>query len=227
VLTEWKRDTGRPSQITAEKVAAIIQGVRAGMSYHGAAKRIGVYHQVAYYWKSKGIALDLDDDLDFDRLTDAERLYILLARGVTRAEGEFEAEQIQLFLEEAEGDWRARGWLLERTFPESYSLKQHLRVDMQVSVPAAPIDPPVINVIPIEERLRSWFELAREEGIDPEEQPSNQPDCAKVDHRLGAAMHCIDCGEHVASHSALAAPPPAAAAPRWRIIDGDGRVQES
>jgi hypothetical protein len=206
VLTTWRKDYGRPSQITPEKVAAIIQGVRAGMSYTGAAKRVGVYQQLSWWWKATGIKLDLQDDLDHSKLTEAEKLYILLARAVTVAQGEFEAEQTQKLLEEIEGDWRARGWLLERRFPESYSLKQHLRVDMQVSVPAAPVEPPVVRVVPFEERIRNLAELARERERDrdqEQEQPAQQ------------------------ARPVLPAPAPKQAAPRWRILGEDGRVQES
>jgi transposase len=229
VLTTWRNDYGRPSTITAEKVAAIIQGVRAGMSYTGAAKRVGVYQQLASWWKTMGTKLDLRDDLDYSKLSEAEQLYIVLARGVTLAEGTYEWEQLCKLHREAEGDWRARAWLLERRFPEEWSRKLQLRVDLFPSLPQQPAEPPPVGP-PTAERLQALRALAAEHGISStatEPQPTAAGDgrCAEGVHRMGAGMRCIHCGASVdGGRPALPAPPQQQAAPRYKVLDDDGRV---
>jgi transposase len=203
VLTKWREPYGRPPQITTERVARIIGGVREGMSFTGAAKRAGVYNQLAFYWRTTGTKLDLRDDVDPSRLTEAEKLYILLARGVTLAQGEYEWEQTRKLHQEAEGDWKARAWILERRFPEVWGRKVQLRVDWFPQ--AAQLDGgEAVDEPTTAERVRVLMELAHQLGIqepEPKEPAAVQPHapCKQglAGHTPGPDLRCTVCGEQL------------------------------
>jgi hypothetical protein len=150
---------GRPSQVTEEKVAAIIDGVRRGMRPFSAAGLAGVYKQTFHYWLRRGEQLDLDE-VDWDRLADSERLYVVLARGVLIAQGEFEARQVARINEAAEEDWHAAKFLVERRLEEwRPAHRSYVEVSVRQAVEAPE---PTEERYTTQDRLNALAQMARE-----------------------------------------------------------------
>jgi transposase len=170
VLAPYQRPVGRPSTITPELVTALVEDVGSGLSFFWASKRRGLSHQRTLRWKQKGEQLMASEELDVSRLTEAECLYVRLARDVGITQAEFELAQIRRLLRDGGGDWRAPAWVLERRFPERWGRQARLRVDAVYSAP------PAVSVEPVEGRLRALFEYGREQGwLQEEGRPSIEP----------------------------------------------------
>jgi hypothetical protein len=201
VLAPYQKPVGRPPTITLALTARIIGEVRGGLGLRSAAWRSGVSQQCAQRWKTKGEQLWANEELDPSRLTEAECLYILLARGIGEAEAELERELVDNLRRDGQGDWRAWAWWLERRWPEVYGRKAELRVDLFRLPPPEPteqLDEPTTA-----ERMHALDEAGQQLGVTvpgerSAERPSNRDDCAQLGHRPGAGMRCVGCGKDLA-----------------------------
>jgi hypothetical protein len=198
---------GRPSAITAEKVATIVDGVRRGMSFAGAGKLAGVYQQTSHYWLRTGIKLDLDDSLDESRLTRTDRLYILLARGVTVAQGQLERDMVDRLNEASRDDWHAAKFLLERRFEEWRSVRQGR---IEISYSAVVVEPPEADAINEQDRFNALVRAARQ--YTPKRELPAPPTCAhglrecptcepKTPERTPTVRSGCEAGDHKLNHN--------------------------
>lgn len=114
---------GRPTLFTRPTCAAIERSVRGGLRLTAAAQAEGVSPQVLTHWRNTAEAGSDEHAMFFS--------------AIARAEAAFERECLDGIqaaarpTESSEGDWKAGGWLLERTRPEHYAPSQTLLVKAQ------------------------------------------------------------------------------------------------
>jgi transposase-like protein len=106
-----KKSTNR-SKYHQGSVDAIVDALASGLTIVAACGIVGISQQTYYNW--------LDKYPEFREAVDG-------ARPV------FESEMQRVIKEQAPKDWRAAAWLLERRYPESYSLKREVDVSIKKS----------------------------------------------------------------------------------------------
>jgi len=104
------RKIGRPSKLTPDTEARILNGIRCGAPNKVACMAAGIAEDTLYGWLEKARERP---DSDYARFS--ERL--------TRARQEGITARLALIQKAAVKDWRAAAWLLERDLPEAFSLR--------------------------------------------------------------------------------------------------------
>jgi hypothetical protein len=100
---------GRPGKLTARRQRAIVDAIRRGAHRAQAAEAAGIARSTLQGWLSRG------------ELDDARGRYREFAEAVRTAEAQAELEALKsIERAAAEGDWRAKAWILERRFPERW-----------------------------------------------------------------------------------------------------------
>lgn len=124
---------GRPPKLTPEITEAVCDALRDGLSIEGACARAGISPATYYEYNKRG----RDGDTRFTEFAaetararaDVERRLIESVEWAAgerirkRALGSGDAMEI---IDEAERDWRAAAWLLERKYPGEYGARQRL-----------------------------------------------------------------------------------------------------
>ena len=103
---------GRPTKLTPERQAKIVDAIRAGVPPETAAAFAGIDESTFYRWLARG------------RGPEAESLYAEFAAQVREAMAEWETRDILLIGEAARTDWRAAAWRLERRLPKRYGRRE-------------------------------------------------------------------------------------------------------
>ena len=116
-----KRPLGRPSKLTPDTEARILNAIRCGAPNKVACAAAGIGERTLYQWLEKS-----------KELPDSE--YAQFAQSLTRARQEGIAARLAIIQKAAGQDWRAAAWLLERDLPEVFSLK--FRVEHSVGPPS-------------------------------------------------------------------------------------------
>lgn len=107
--TSKKREPRR-SQYHAAVVDALIEALASGLTITAACGLVGIDRTTFYKWKQ--------NYPEFKQAVDGARPII-------------ESNMLELIKDQAPTDWRAAAWILERRFPEDFSLKRE--VDLQVN----------------------------------------------------------------------------------------------
>ena len=107
--TSKKREPRR-SQYHAGVVDALIEALASGLTITASCGLVGIDRSTFYKWKQ--------NYPEFKRAVDGARPII-------------ESNMLELIKDQAPTDWRAAAWILERRFPEDFSLKRE--VDLQVN----------------------------------------------------------------------------------------------
>ena len=103
---------GRPSKLTAETKAQLLEGVRAGLSYKLACADAGIHYNTLRNWVKRGEGAKNGEFLEF-------------LEDLKRAEGGGAKRLVGLIQRSAnEGHWKAAAWILERRYPETYGRKR-------------------------------------------------------------------------------------------------------
>lgn len=102
---------GRPSKLTPDVQARILQAIAAGAYVETAAAYAGISKDSYYEWMARGESASADDP--------AERPYIEFSDAIKKATAEVE---VLALLEVQMGGprWASRGWWLERRFPRKW-----------------------------------------------------------------------------------------------------------
>jgi transposase len=107
--------TGRPSKLTPEVQARIIEALRAGNYQDTAAAYAGVSRTAFYRWMEQGAQ------------PDAAQPYKDFRDAVEKARAESEVRNVALIQRAAsDGTWQAAAWFLERSFQQRWGRKQEL-----------------------------------------------------------------------------------------------------
>jgi hypothetical protein len=115
-------------RLTLQIKTQIRQALEGGVSFTGACRLAGVLPAQGQQWLNRAMrSWDLEDPGEDDLL------YIDFATEILRAMGKFEEEQVEELLRDAEGDWRARAWLLERRYGKEWAQRTAAKVEVEVS----------------------------------------------------------------------------------------------
>jgi len=108
------RPPGRPSSLTPETEARILNAVRCGASYRSACAASGIGERTFHRWKARG------------QEENAPEEYRHFWQALTRAEHEGQIARLAVIQKASQRDWRAAAWLAERFEPDRLSLKYRI-----------------------------------------------------------------------------------------------------
>ncbi len=131
---------GRPSKISAKKIATVLDCLKLGASRAVAADYAGVNVATLYAWIAKG-------------KTEERGHYRDLYDGIKRAESECTIRDLQILSEASLSDWRAAAFRLERRVPE-YAKNPQPTV-------AVNVDAREINIMQLIQELQSTDQLIK------------------------------------------------------------------
>lgn len=139
----------RPSKLTEERSAAIIDALRLGVTQENAARYGGVHPATYFRWLEEG-AKD-----------DAEDKYREFRAAVEKARAESEVRNVAIIADAAKrGTWQAAAWFLERSFPRSWSKTSRTELTGADGGPVAvSVDPETL-----ESRIASLIEERKRGG---------------------------------------------------------------
>ena len=103
-----KKETGRPSKLTAEVIENIQNWLRMGFFVEDAARMAGIHKATLYRWLEKGRE---------DRDNEEHTLYADFCDAMEKSRAEAEGMFINSIQTAAKrGQWQAAAWWLERSF---------------------------------------------------------------------------------------------------------------
>jgi|TARA_Y100000114_G_scaffold64453_1_gene59031 hypothetical protein len=103
-----KKETGRPSKLTAEVIENIQNWLRMGFFVEDAARMAGIHKATLYRWLEKGRE---------DRDNEVESLYADFCDAMEKSRAEAEGMYLNSIKTAASrGQWQAAAWWLERSF---------------------------------------------------------------------------------------------------------------
>jgi hypothetical protein len=106
-----KRRPGRPSKLTPDVVALILNAIRCGAPNKVACAAAGIRAETMCVWLRKAEELGKPKE------------YAQFAQSLARARQEGIAARLGIIHKAAKIDWRAAAWLLERDMPDVFSLR--------------------------------------------------------------------------------------------------------
>lgn len=120
---------GRPTKLTADVQARIVEAINAGNYQETAAAYAGIAPAAFYAWMSRGRA-------ERDRITNGhkpdktEARYLEFTEAVERARSVAEMRHVLNITKAAEtdGTWQASAWWLERSFPKRWGRQARVEV---------------------------------------------------------------------------------------------------
>lgn len=122
------RGGGRPS-ITSETIDTIVDCLEKGNTIKTAAVKAGITARTFYYWMKKGDEAFEARLIDPDALiTPFDDAYIEFFMSVKGAEAEVKRFLLDRIWDAGIDQWQANAWILERRFPEEFSLRKDIRV---------------------------------------------------------------------------------------------------
>lgn len=101
--------------------------INEGATVDMAARKAGVARKTIFNWLRKGREARAARDSGEGPLTAYDDAYIEFADKVDRAEYEIIKKHLDRIDEAGEENWTASAWMLERRFPEQFSLKRTIR----------------------------------------------------------------------------------------------------
>ena len=120
----------RPTKLTPETHAKIVQAIRDGNYLADAARAAGISRDSVHAWKRRGNAerTRLDADPNATPL-ESEAAYLAFSDAEQAAEAEATVEIVQAWRSAAMTDWRAAMEWLARRHPDRWGKSQTVRVD--------------------------------------------------------------------------------------------------
>ena len=116
---------GRPTKLTPEVHATIIESVRAGNYLEPSAFRAGVSKSVVYDWIKRGAKeKERLAKNPKARLRKKEQPFVEFLDALKRAEGDAEVRDVALIANAAQTQWQAAAWRLERKHFARWGRKQ-------------------------------------------------------------------------------------------------------
>ena len=119
----------RPTKLTPETHAKIVQAIRDGNYLADAARAAGISRDTVHAWKRRGKAerTRLDADPNATPL-ESEAAYLAFSDAEQAAEAEATVEIVQAWRSAAMTDWRAAMEWLARRHPEEWGKSQTVRI---------------------------------------------------------------------------------------------------
>ena len=88
------------------------EAVRYGSKIKHACQYAGINVSTYYTWRRRALK--------------GEEPYATFLRGIEQAQGEFVARNLEAIHAHTAIDWKAAAWLLERSYPEEYAMRQYV-----------------------------------------------------------------------------------------------------
>lgn len=111
---------GRPTKLTKETQAKIVEAVRAGAYIETASVFAGIDKASLYAWMKRGNA-------------QSKGIYREFLNAIEKAFAESELRDIMNIGNAAKDNWQASAWRLERKFPDRWGRKERISLDANVS----------------------------------------------------------------------------------------------
>ena len=126
---------GRPSAMTEQVVADIVNALAAGATVRAAAGAAGISERTYHSWRERG------------EQEGADEAFLQFLQRTTRAREQGKVALVASIRRSAnEGDWRAAAWLLERLEPEAWAAK-HVLEHSGLDGGPVPVDtPPELDI---------------------------------------------------------------------------------
>ena len=100
--------TGRPTKLTPQVQADIVEALEHGLHQESACARVGIHRDTFYEWMRRG-------------REETEGIYANFADAVEKARARPEAEALEAInVAWRDGTWQAAAWFLERSHPHKY-----------------------------------------------------------------------------------------------------------
>lgn len=100
------------SLFTREAIVRFYEATRYGSKVRAACQYAGISYSTYYLWKR--------------RAAKGEEPFATFMLGVEQARGEFIVRNLQAIAAHTAIDWKAAAWLLERSEPETYAMRQYI-----------------------------------------------------------------------------------------------------
>ena len=134
---------GRPTKLTAEVRAKVLDCLSVGAYAYTAAAAAGIAESTYYAWLDRGKAardrIDAGESVHEDELE-----FLEFSESVTRVTAEAELRALQAVQDACLTDWRAASWFLERRHPQRW--RPVARVDVDTGDNLASLLATVISV---------------------------------------------------------------------------------
>lgn len=127
---------GRPTKLTPEKQAAIVQILETGCAYEVAAQSVGVDTETIRRWIRRGEdALAIENE--GGEIPEAERAFVDFCGAVKEARHQAEVKLLESIrmaaFDPMQKKWQAAAWILERTRPERYRRREVVEHQGQIA----------------------------------------------------------------------------------------------
>ena len=99
--------TGRPTKLTPETQARIVDAIRDGMTYETACALSSITYSTFRNWIIAGE-------------NTGDGIYYEFLQSVKKANAEAEAELVQRIKSAGQREWQANAWILERRYPDRW-----------------------------------------------------------------------------------------------------------
>lgn len=119
-----RRTGGRPTSLTPERHAAIVDAVRHGMYAKAAVEGAGITEATYYRWLERG--------------RQGEEPFESFLADVEQASAAATLNMLDTIRKAAETDWRAAAWFLERRFPDQWGRHSRSSREDEVAVTESP-----------------------------------------------------------------------------------------
>lgn len=134
---------GRPTKLTPELQAEMVNIIRGGNYVETACAYVGLNKSTFYDWMKRGAReIDRVKKNPKARVRKDEQIYVEFSNAIKKAEAEAEARDVLIIAKAAESQWQAAAWRLERRLPSKWGRQRPYDTD-------AKSDHPIINIIDI------------------------------------------------------------------------------
>jgi hypothetical protein len=118
---------GRPTALTPEVHARIVEAVETGATYELAASYGGVSYVTLNNWRNRGQA-ELDRVANNPRasIRKNEQPFVDFFNAIKNAEGKAAMKWLQMIDDAMPENWQAAAWKLERRYPDDYGRRTEL-----------------------------------------------------------------------------------------------------
>lgn len=169
---------GRPSKLTEDTKTALLNAIKAGLTYDLACGAAGISFQTFRNWQERGEAAKSGEYFEF-------------LEDLKEAEGQGGQRLITLINRSAnEGQWAAAAWILERRYPENFARKPPQAVELS-GKDGGPIKQKVEHTDSTErqERFNDLFGQldAYRVGYDDRDREGDPGESIHTDHANGQA----------------------------------------
>lgn len=133
---------GRPTKLTEDLSARIVQYIRTGQYVETACAAVGLNKDTYYAWLRRAAAYREERRLGA-RKRQGEEIYLLFSDAVERGLAEAEMRDVNIIGAASASQWQAAAWRLERRHPQRWGRVERVQLSGPDGAPIATQDVPV------------------------------------------------------------------------------------